>query len=143
MKARIQFDGGCNPNPGSKYGSYEVSIDDTFNLTRNRFPLGYGTNNEAEFDSLLMALTDLHNACQRAVVKPGNVQVDIFTDSMIVKGWIRNYQSKSSPKKLKKCGERSMAMFILATKCIRQLEQFESFTIEWNPRQRNVERFGH
>lgn len=140
MKARIQFDGGCKPNPGNKYGSYEVLLDDVFNLSRNRFPLGWGTNNEAEFESLLMALKDLHEACEKSQVNPVVIEVEIYTDSTIVKNWLLNF-NQTDPRKVKNA--RRLAMYGLAEKCISQLKGFHSFTIQWNPRAKNVETFGH
>lgn len=140
MKARVQFDGGCKPNPGQKYGSYEVTIDDSFSLTRNRFPLGFGTNNEAEFESLLTALGDLLSACQKSSILPNRITVNIFTDSSIVRGWLLTFY-KVDPKKIK--NERRLAMYGMAEKCIRALEPFLSFTVEWIPRASNVASFGH
>jgi len=140
MKARIQFDGGCNPNPGIKYGSYAVSIDDTFEIGRSRFPLGIGTNNEAEFESLILALRDLFYSCGIASVKPEDITVDIFTDSTIVRGWIEKFH-QFNPAKCK--NERRLAMSKLAGQCHELLKNFKSHTIQWNSRDRNVEKFGH
>jgi len=140
MKARIQFDGGCKPNPGQKYGSYRVEIDDAFNLERNRFPLGFGTNNEAEFESLILALTDLQNACARAGVASKQIELSIFTDSTIVRGWLHNH-AKFKPAKCKNARRRAMGE--LAGRCIAIISSFKSFKAEWNPRAANVETFGH
>ena len=44
----IRFDGGCKPNPGMKYGSFMVKWNGQTVALRKNFPLGRGTNNEAE-----------------------------------------------------------------------------------------------
>jgi hypothetical protein len=52
----IFFDGGCLGNPGQKYGSFQVLFDGKQVVGRNRVEFGHGTNNEAEFNSLKLAL---------------------------------------------------------------------------------------
>lgn len=143
MIAIIQFDGGSKPNPGEKYGSYAITLDDTFAIECTRFPLGYGTNNEAEFESLLEALIQLRKSCWRAQVEANTIHVSIFTDSMIVRGWIQRLQAKPRHKPAKNADVRRVVMFGLAGRCFEALKPFKSFTIEWNSRDRNVEKFGH
>ena len=140
MRARIQFDGGCRPNPGHKYGSYSIDLDGSFEITRLQFPLGFGTNNEAEFESLIAALAELQKSCRKAGVSMKELDVSIFTDSTIVRNWIQNYRVPN-PKNIK--NPRRLVMGSLATQCIQLLSPFKAFTIEWNSRDRNVEKFGH
>ncbi len=52
----VRFDGGCLGNPGRKYGSYRIEDDWVVIAQESRFELGFGTNNEAEFESLIRAL---------------------------------------------------------------------------------------
>ena len=54
----IYFDGGCLGNPGQKYGSFQVMFDGKQVAGRNRVEFGHGTNNEAEFNSLKVALEE-------------------------------------------------------------------------------------
>ena len=141
MKALIQFDGGCRPtNPGNKYGSYSVIVDDVFEISRNRFPLGFGTNNEAEFESLLCALRDLRIACAKAGVSTSLIVVQMRTDSTIVEGWIKSHhQFKPKPN----THPRKLAMATLAGQCLEALKPFQDFTIKWQSRNWNVVKFGH
>ena len=57
-KAEIYFDGGCLGNPGQKYGSFQVKLDDKEIIKRSRVDFGFGTNNEAEFNALKLALDE-------------------------------------------------------------------------------------
>ena len=43
-------------NPGQKYGSFQVKLDGKEILKRSRVDFGFGTNNEAEFNALKLAL---------------------------------------------------------------------------------------
>lgn len=132
----IHFDGGCRPtNPGNKYGSYEIKLDGLL-FDRKTFELGHGTNNEAEFESLEKALVYVicHNIWEE--LHPHNYSVEIFTDSTILRNRIagKNRSKKSEPQQ---------RMFALAERCLALLACFKSFKIHWQPRQHNVERFGH
>ena len=140
MKARIQFDGGCSPNPGNKYGSFNITLDDAFQLQRHRFTLGFGTNNEAEFESLIAGIEELRKATTRAQTDPSQIQVHIVTDSTIVRNWLQRFE-KFKPEKCKEA--RRLAMAALAGKCVALLKDFQSFTVEWNGRENNVAAFGH
>ena len=55
-QVEIYFDGGCLGNPGKKYGSFQVKLDGKEILKRTRVQFGHGTNNEAEFNALKLAL---------------------------------------------------------------------------------------
>jgi ribonuclease HI len=139
MKSVIHFDGGCSPNPGAKYGSYSIQLGE-FYIERVRFDLGHGTNNEAEFESLLMALKELSKAAFKANVPHDTMSVSIFTDSTIVRNWLQRFE-RFNPSKCK--NERRLAMSKLAAQCVEMLKYFQSFSIEWNSRDVNVQKFGH
>lgn len=136
--AVIHFDGGCSPNPGKKYGSFSICFDDLFLLEKKRVAFGVGTNNEAEFDACHAALKLLKASCLKASVAQKQVRAKLFTDSRIVWNWINAFPSKSTYS-----DERRQAMYDRAKKCIDLLREFGSFEIEWNPRDVNVEKFGH
>ena len=52
----IVFDGGCKSNPGQMYGSYELTARTGLsNIQRCYFT--YGTSNQAEYLSLITALS--------------------------------------------------------------------------------------
>lgn len=138
--AVIHFDGGCSPNPGQKYGSFSILFDDVFCLELKRFELGYGTNNEAEFEALLKALETLREASIKAGVPMREIDVTIFTDSRIVYNWLQRKQ-EFDPAQFKE--ERRRAMAQRASACLVTLNLAGRFQAEWNSRTVNVEKFGH
>lgn len=136
---QIQFDGGCSPNPGQKYGSYSISMNGAEAYAVQRLPFGYGTNNEAEFEALLESLHKSLELLSLAGWTPAIFSVYIVTDSTIV----RNRINGSRKNKLNAGSDPERRMSALALKCLALLNQFKSFTIEWQPRESNVALFGH
>ena len=133
----IHFDGGCRrTNPGNKYGSYEVLLDGTTVKTLYEMPLGWGTNNEAEFEILIVALEWSVLNLRDYGFDPGTYRLELFTDSTIVRNRLngRNRTRKTEPQQ---------RMFTRTQACLEFMAQFESVHVSWNPRERNVERFGH
>jgi ribonuclease HI len=133
----IHFDGGCGPtNPGNKYGSYEVQISGKTGLVAKYKQFGWGTNNEAEFETLIAALERTRTYLIDAELPAAAFEVELFTDSTIVQNRIagRNRTKKSEPQS---------RMFELNARCLEILILFKGFKIQWNPRSANVERFGH
>lgn len=137
--AVIHFDGGCQPNPGSKYGSLSVSLDGR-QVERNRIQFGHGTNNEAEFDALIGALDALTDMTATIGIEPSAIHVKVLTDSTIVSNWINRFH-KVNPAKIKEV--RRLAMHALTRQCIEKLKPFKSHEISWHSRSHNVARFGH
>lgn len=138
---QIYFDGGCAPtNPGYKYGSFEVLMNGSQVNIQSRFPLGFGTNNEAEFESLIKALDWTLEQLTLDGYKPGDYEVKLFTDSKIV---VNRINGENRIHKKPAWRESSERMFRLANLVRDRLVKFADADIEWNPRERNVERFGH
>lgn len=80
----IIFDGGCIGNPGRGYGSYAITDGaGKTTVTRLDFP-GRTTNNEAEYDTLIAALSGLLASLQVQGVAPGVITVDVRGDSLLV-----------------------------------------------------------
>jgi len=137
---RIWFDGGCSPNPGNKYGSYEVEAYEELVLSKVRFGLGHGTNNEAEFEALEAAL--MATIAYLSVIHtptPEN-RVVIFTDSMILRNRL---MGKNRIFKKAKHAESSGRMYRKAARILELLAVFHSFEVIWRNRETNVARFGH
>lgn len=133
----IHFDGGCRPtNPGNKYGSFEVQLDKKQVCLVSRMELGWGTSNEAEFDILIEALRWTFKQLCLGGFSPSLYEIRLFTDSTIVANRIknRNCQGKSEPAK---------RMGNLTRQCLAKLGVFGLWSIQWNGRASNVERFGH
>jgi len=143
---RIWFDGGCSPNPGSKYGSFQIELDygSPNGVGRpwgkQRIQFGYGTNNEAEFEALIAALIEVGEHVRKQGDTVGNYALRVFTDSTIVRNRLmrNNFISRKPSKRA-----RSQAMHHLATRCLDLFFAFKSYSVEWESRVHNVERFGH
>lgn len=128
----IYFDGGCRPNPGTGYGSWEIqnksavctSVQTGSWLSR----IGETwTNNQAEYESLRRCLEQF-----LLRTKPVTVQVNIYSDSRLL------VEQLSGRWKIK-----DFKIKLLADQVKEQLKHINSWRIEWNPRSVNVEKFGH
>src|SRR5688572_11432351 len=111
----VRFDGGCLGNPGKKYGSYKIEDDFVVIARESKFELGFGTNNEAEFEALIRALQNLREISHRIGVNIATTSVRVLTDSMIVRNRL---MGKNTVHKKAEYRERSEAMFNLANQCL-------------------------
>jgi ribonuclease HI len=136
-KVEIFFDGGCLGNPGQKYGSFQVLFDGNQIAVRNRVEFGHGTNNEAEFNSLKLALDEAVAWLAANGIDLKTLSLVVETDSMIVRNRlvVKNVIVKKYPS--------SQRMFALATECLEAMNRFGKFDVVWKGRENNVERFGH
>lgn len=135
-KITIRFDGGCIPNPGQKYGSYEVCLNGRQVTLVSRLELGYGTNNEAEFEILEAALRFTVEAVRKSGHEPAEFDLELFSDSTVV---VNRLLSRNKTRKK----EDQQRMHLRAMNCLKQMILFRSFTVNWNSRWRNLEKFGH
>ena len=133
----IYFDGGCLGNPGQKYGSFQVKLDDKEIIKRSRVDFGFGTNNEAEFNALKLALDESVGWFREKAIELKSLSLVVETDSTIVRNRlvVKNAIFKKYPS--------SQRMFALATECLGIMNQFGKFAVIWKGRSNNVERFGH
>lgn len=136
-RAEIYFDGGCAPNPGTKYGSFQVKLNGKEIVKRLRVSFGHGTNNEAEFNALKLALDEAVAWFQRNNSDLKTLTLIVETDSTIVRNRlvVKNVIFKKYPS--------SQRMFALANECLGLMNQFRRFEVVWKERAHNVERFGH
>ena len=133
----IRFDGGCRPtNPGNKYGSYRVEFLGRLLRHSSQFELGWGTNNEAEFEALLEALKWVRDTLANEGYNAADFSVRLLTDSTILMNRIngRNRANKSEPQQ---------RMFRLSAACLDYLKPFAGFLVHWRSRHENVVVFGH
>lgn len=85
IKATLHTDGGARGNPGPAGIGAVLKIDNTEHLHK-RF-IGKATNNQAEYEALLMGL--------RAAADAGATEVECFLDSeLVVKQLNREYKVK-------------------------------------------------
>lgn len=133
----IYFDGGCRPtNPGNKYGSWQVSLEGNYIFHNSLVEFGYGTNNEAEFDSLIAALDWTLEELPKGGFSPKIYALQLFTDSTIV-------HNRIALKRVTGKEEPAQRMGRLTQQCLIRLEKFRGHSIEWQRRDANVARFGH
>lgn len=136
-RVEIYFDGGCLGNPGRKYGSFQIRLDGSEIMRRSRVDFGFGTNNEAEFNALKLALDAAAGWFQQQAVELKSLSLAVETDSTIVRNRlvVKNVIYKKYPS--------SQRMFALARECLDLMNQFGKFQVIWKGRANNVERFGH
>ena len=140
MIVEIQFDGGCIGNPGQKYGSFKAKLDDKPLAEELRIKFGHGTNNEAEFNALMMALDITDYELERLKINPKDCDLKVITDSKIVRNrlMVKNV-IYTKPAWI----EGSKRMFSLASDCLVYMKKFARFNVEWESRESNVKMFGH
>ena len=136
-KITIRFDGGCKPtNPGNKYGSYEISMNGKQIVLMSRIELGWGTNNEAEFDIFEEALRWTVHKIILSGNEPKRFILEAYSDSVIVINRLNRIATSG-----KKEAQRRMAN--CCGRCLNYTQQFKDFKIIWNKRDANVDLFGH
>jgi len=136
-RMEIFFDGGCLGNPGRKYGSYQVKLAGREILKRSRVEFGHGTNNEAEFNALQLALDEAVVWAEQQALDLKSLSLRVVTDSTIVRNRlvVKNVIFKKFPS--------SQRMFALANACLAVLHRFGNFEVQWEGRAGNVAKFGH
>ncbi|MGD2206978.1 MAG: reverse transcriptase-like protein [Anaerolineae bacterium] len=94
----IQADGGSRGNGAQNdaYGSYRLATRDD-RETIQRLDLGTGTNNEAEYRTLIAALKDLASRIERTGNAPSDYSVLAHTDSQLMVGQLaRGWKVKAA-----------------------------------------------
>jgi len=110
------FDGSATPNPGTvKIGGYFKDNNETVSYS---LKLGYGTNNEAEYRSLLFLV--------RLMVNHKVSEVEIKGDSLLVVNQV-NGTWKSKNKKLRDLKEEILS----------ELKHIPKWTLKQIPREEN------
>jgi len=124
-------DGWCRGNPGPSGGSYVLATSDGRRDTV-RLEFGLGTNNQAEYRTIVAALEDLLGRIERAGKDPARFSVVIQTDSRLVVG------QTSEGWKIKEPSLRPLAEQVRAL-----MARFGEARLEWVPREKVVEVLGH
>lgn len=132
---QIVFDGGSkgNGSPDSEgYGSYRLTgLDGLTGIWRLEFPAGT-TNNEAEYRSLIAALSNLLAEIEDAGQTPGNCTVAIMGDSKLVLYQVHG-EWKVKAENLHSLCDTARSM----------VAQFREVEFRWTPREEIVEILGH
>lgn len=129
----LTFDGGSHGNPGRGYGSYAIMRVQDGAQRLKRLELGDDyTNNEAEYDTLIIALQDLIQRIEKAGRRPEEFTLEVRGDSMLV---IRQLQGKWKT--------REPRMQQRKERCLRLLQRFASVELKTQPRAESVRLLGH
>ncbi len=82
---RIIWDGGSKGNPGKGYGSYQLTALRSGKSRTEKLEFsGSMTNNEAEYETLISALTTLASKIREHGKNPKDYSLDLRGDSMLV-----------------------------------------------------------
>jgi ribonuclease HI len=111
------FDGACNGNPG-RIGLGISICDETREIALGAGPVDYGTNNDAEYMSLIKLLESALSIDVR--------DLTVFGDSQLIVNQVNGKWS---------AGEKFKPMLGQVTQLIRQ---FERVNIQWIPRTKNT-----
>jgi ribonuclease HI len=108
----LVFDGGSRGNPGPAYGSFLLRGGPLPAGEPDRLSLGYGTNNEAEYQSLIFGLQALQERLISQEIDPRRVVLTIHGDSQLV---LRQLSGEWKAKNPRMRGLRDQALALLAT----------------------------
>lgn len=131
---RLSFDGGSRGNPGAAYGSFRLEgrgpLADLHLLERLEFPRG--TNNEAEYWTLLAGLRRALEEVRRRDLRPQDLDLSVVGDSLLV---IRQLQEAWKA--------RDARMRRLKDEALELMSQFGGHRLAHRPRRKSVAEFGH
>jgi ribonuclease HI len=131
---RLTFDGGSRGNPGPAYGSFRVRGEGKAapvqEMRRLRF--GRGTNNEAEYWTLLEGLRWTLDEVRRKRLRLADMELNVQGDSLLV---IRQLQGEWKA--------REARMRQLRDEAAGLLSRFGKVRLQHRPRSRSVAEFGH
>jgi ribonuclease HI len=127
----LVFDGGSRGNPGPSYGSYIIQgSEGKTKPIRLRF--GRGTNNEAEYRTLIAGIEAVLSMMDQLGIDPGETELEIRGDSQLVINQLSG-QWKAKDARMRALRDQSR----------RLLEPFGSVQYRQHPRARSVALFGH
>ena len=131
---RLTFDGGSRGNPGPAYGSFRVHGAGAASRLRalRRLRFAQGTNNEAEYWSLLAGLRWTLKEARRHRLSPADLDLTAQGDSLLV---IRQLDGAWKA--------RDGRMRVLRDEVLSLLGQFRAVHLRHRPREHSVAEFGH
>ena len=134
LRLTLTFDGGSRGNPGPAYGSYLLQSRDPRLEPRRlvRLDFGRGTNNEAEYWTLLAGLREIQSALQRRSVPLGEVELMVVGDSQLVLRQVAGEWKLKDARMRDLCGDAREL-----------LEPFGRVVLRHQPRSRIVRQLGH
>ena len=126
------FDGGSIGNPGPSYGSYLLRGPKITANKPARLRFGRGTNNEAEYRTLIAGVEAFLTQLEKLGIEPGQASLEIRGDSKLVLNQLSGqWKAKNS------------RMRILRDRTWDLLEPIGSIKYRHQPRERSVAVLGH
>jgi ribonuclease HI len=98
LSVTLIFDGGSKGNPGPTYGSYLIKSPGLPGSQVMRLSWGRGTNNEAEYRSLISGLRGLLHQLRDKGIDPGSVRLRVAGDSNLVLNQLAGEWKVKSPR---------------------------------------------
>jgi len=128
----LVFDGGSQGNPGPAYGSFRFGPKRGKLGNPQRLDLGQGTNNEAEYATLIAGLQAVLAYLRGRKTRPSTVTLEIRGDSQLV---IRQVEGAWSARDARMRDFRDEARSLLGA--------FAAVRYTHQPRSRSVSLLGH
>ncbi len=128
----LVFDGGSRGNPGRAYGSYRLRREGGRFEPPVRLALGEGTNNEAEYWTLIEALKRLRERLERDGLDLSDAGLILRGDSQLVVRQLRGEWKAKNPR-----------MKVLRDQVMGLLEPFGAVEIEHQDREASLRILGH
>jgi ribonuclease HI len=127
------FDGGSLGNPGPGYGSYMVirNRDGRQRIQRLSFEAEM-TNNEAEYQALIVGLEGLLETVKPDGHQPSDLSLEVRGDSRLALNQVAGIWKTRKPHLMPLC-DRAREL----------LSQFGVFTLTWQAREQSEEALGH
>ena len=128
----LVFDGGSQGNPGPSYGSFRIGRKGGHLGNPERLTFGKGTNNEAEYATLIEGVKGVLAELKANKTSPSNVHLEIRGDSQLV---IHQLDGSWKAKDARMRQFRDEARVLL--------DAFGDVRYSYQPRSRTVRLLGH
>lgn len=126
------FDGGSHGNPGPSYGSFLIRGMPGGSRNPARPQFQDGTNNEAEYRTLIAGVEAVLGAAEQNGLDPGRIELLVFGDSSLV---LKQMQGQWKAKDRRMRALRDQARVLL--------KPFGSVSFRHQPRWKSVQVLGH
>ncbi len=126
------FDGGSRGNPGPSYGSYLLQGPNVATSKPARLRFGRGTNNEAEYRTLIAGVEAFLAQLDKLGIEPAQASLEIRGDSKLVLSQLSG-QWKAKNGRMRSLRDRAWDL----------LEPIGSIKYRHQPRERSVAILGH
>jgi ribonuclease HI len=126
------FDGGSKGNPGPSYGSYVVRGPNGKGDRPTRLRFGRGTNNEAEYRTLIAGVETVLSRMRELGIDPGEARLEIRGDSKLVLNQLSG-QWKAKDARMRALRDQTLSL----------LEPVGSIEYRHQPRSKSVAVLGH